>query len=282
MRSAINLRIKTKTEEVQSMSSASPSKAIVCIKQVPDTETKIKLRADNNGIDTTGIKWVMNPYDEYAVEEAIKMREAGNISQVVVLSLGPKSRTSDVLRTALAMGADEAVLIDGPEDLDAHVVATALSAAIKLEGEFKVILTGRLSIDGNAASVGQMLAEYLNIPHSTVVTKIVLDGAVAQVDREIDGGSRELLQLKLPALMAANKGLNMPRYASLPGIMKAKKKVIKEIALDTLGIAAGAARIRHINFSLPKDKPSVNLLSGESSAQVQQLTKLLREEAKVI
>jgi electron transfer flavoprotein beta subunit len=264
------------------MSSASPSKAIVCIKQVPDTETKIKLRADNNGIDTTGIKWVMNPYDEYAVEEAIKMREAGNISQVVVLSLGPKSRTSDVLRTALAMGADEAVLIDGPEDLDAHVVATALSAAIKLEGEFKVILTGRLSIDGNAASVGQMLAEYLNIPHSTVVTKIVLDGAVAQVDREIDGGSRELLQLKLPALMAANKGLNMPRYASLPGIMKAKKKVIKEIALDTLGIAAGAARIRHINFSLPKDKPSVNLLSGESSAQVQQLTKLLREEAKVI
>src|SRR4051812_19301721 len=132
-------------------------KVIVCIKQVPDTETKIKIRADGNGIDPAGVKWVMNPYDEFAVEEAVKMRESGKATQVVAISLGPKARVSETLRTALAMGADEAVVIDASDELDSYTTAKALAAAIRAEGEFKMILTGKQAIDDNQSAVSQML-----------------------------------------------------------------------------------------------------------------------------
>jgi electron transfer flavoprotein beta subunit len=258
-------------------------KVFVCIKQVPDTETKIKLKPDASGIDPAGVKWVMNPYDEFAVEEAIKLKESGKAANVTVLSLGPKARVVESLRTALAMGADDAVVIDAPDNLDPSATAKALAAAIKAEGgDYRFVLTGKLAIDDNAASVGQMIAENLAIPHATVISKLETADSNGTVEREIEGGAREILQLQLPAVIAANKGLNMPRYASLPGIMKAKKKVIKEVALDSLGVSAADSRIRFKGFQMPPEKPAVKMMSGDAAAQASALVKLLREEAKVI
>ena len=257
-------------------------KAYVCIKQVPDTETKVKLRSDQNGIDAAGIKWVMNPYDEYAVEEAIKLREGGRCSAVIVMSLGPKARVSECLRTALAMGADEAIVIDGPEELDASSTAKGLAAAIKAEGDFKFVLTGKLAIDDNNSAVSQMLAEYLSLPHATVVSKMTTTETSALCEREIEGGTREMIELILPALVAANKGLNVPRYASLPGIMKAKKKLIKEVALSSLDVGPSDSHYKFVAFQLPPEKPSVKMLSGDAKQQAAELAGLLRNEAKLI
>jgi electron transfer flavoprotein beta subunit len=257
-------------------------KIFVCIKQVPDTETKIKLKSDASGVDFTGVKWVMNPYDEFAVEEAIKLREAGKATGVTVFSVGPKSRVVEALRTALAMGADDAVVIDAPEDLDSSAVAKALAGAIKAEGEFRYILTGKLAIDDNASAVSQMLAENLNLPQATVISKLEVGDTTAIAEREVEGGTREVLELKGPAVIAANKVLNMPRYASLPGIMKAKKKVIKELTLDAVGASASEIRVRYKNYQLPPDKPAVKMLAGDAAAQSHELATLLRNEAKVI
>lgn len=258
-------------------------KAYVCIKQVPDTETKIKLKPDSSGIDPAGVKWVMNPYDEFAVEEAIKMKESGKVTTVVALGLGPKARVIEALRTALAMGADEAIVIDAPENTDAALTAKSLAAAIRLEGgDYKCVLTGKLAIDDNAASVGQMVAEFLGIPHASVVSKLELSETTAISEREIEGGTREICQVQLPAVFAANKGLNMPRYASLPGIMKAKKKTIKELTLEAVGAHPGDQRIQFKSYQMPAEKPPVKMLTGDPASMASQLAKLLREEAKVI
>ncbi|MDX9731960.1 MAG: electron transfer flavoprotein subunit beta/FixA family protein [Bdellovibrionales bacterium] len=256
-------------------------KIFVCVKQVPDTETKIKLKADASGIDTAGIKWVMNPYDEFAVEEAIKVRDGGKATGVTVVSVGPKARTVETLRTALAMGADDAIVIDAGDDIDSTVTAKALAAAIKAEGEFGAIFTGKLAIDDNLASVSQMVAEFLAIPHATVISKLEV-GDQLTAEREVEGGTKEVLQLSKPALIAANKGLNMPRYPSLPGIMKAKKKPIKELTLESLGVSASDARTKHLNYQLPAEKPAVKMIEGDAAAQAKTLATLLRQEAKVL
>lgn len=257
-------------------------KIFVCVKQVPDTETKIKIAADQAGIDSAGIKWVMNPYDEFAVEEAVKMRDANAGSQVWVLSSGPKARVVESLRTALAMGADEAIVINAEEKLDNFSTARALAEVIKAEGDAKVVFTGKMAIDDNASSVSQMMAEFLNIPHATVVSKFAFAGENISVERDVEGGAKEIVQMMAPAVVAANKGLNMPRYASLPGIMKAKKKTIKEIEFSSLGIGADAVKIKYSGFTLPAEKPPVKMISGDSSAQVHELVQLLRDEAKVL
>lgn len=246
-------------------------KVFVCVKQVPDTETKIKIRADGNGIETAGIKWVMNPYDEFAVEEAIKMKETGKATNVTVIGLGPKVRVSETLRTALAMGADDAIVIDAPEDADSFTTAKALAAAIKAEGEFKFILTGKLAIDDNQASVGQMIAEFLSVPHTTVVSKLDYGDNQVTAEREVEGGTREVVQLTLPAVVGANKGLNAPRYASLPGIMKAKKKTIKEIALGSLDTSASDVRLKFQGFQLPPEKPAAKVIPGDAATAAAQL-----------
>ncbi len=256
-------------------------KIFVCIKQVPDTETKIKIGSDSQSIDTTGVKWVMNPYDEYAVEESIKLRDANPGSQVWLISVGPKKRTVDSLRTALAMGADEAIAVDAPENLDPFQTAKALASVIQQEGGGKVVFTGKVAIDDNAASVSQMVAEFLKIPHTTVVSKFSMTAENVIVERDVEGGAKEVVQMLAPAVVAANKGLNMPRYASLPGIMKAKKKTIKE--LDLAGLNTGATnKTKVLSMELPPEKPPVKMLSGDASAQVAALVKSLRDEAKVL
>lgn len=257
-------------------------KIFVCIKQVPDTETKIKILPDGSGIDPAGVKWVMNPYDEFAVEESIKLRDANPGAQIFVITLGPKARAVEVLRTALAMGADEGIVINAPEGLDNFNTARALAEVIKQEGGGKVIFTGKLAIDDNSSSVPQMLAEFLSVPHATVVSKFSLAGEAVNVERDIEGGAKEVLQLMAPAVVAASKGLNMPRYASLPGIMKAKKKTLKEVELSALGVAPSDSKIKMSSFSLPAEKPAAKLISGDSSAQVHELVRLLRDESKVL
>jgi electron transfer flavoprotein beta subunit len=253
----------------------------VCVKQVPDTETKIKLSADANSIDTAGFKWVINPYDEYAIEEALKFKQAKPEAVVNVISVGPKARASEALRTALAMGADEAIVIDAPESVDNLTVASALAAAIK-DSSPALIFSGKSAIDDNSLAVSQMLAELLKLPHATSVTKFENKGDSVVVEREIDGGAKEVVELKLPAVVAANKGLNTPRYASLPGIMKAKKKVIKELSLDGLGVSATQSKVKFAAYQLPPDRPACKILSGDPGAQTSALVGLLRNESKVI
>lgn len=257
-------------------------KIFVCVKQVPDTETKIQLKADKSGIEETGIKWVLNPYDEFAVEEALKVKEANAGSTVTAVSVGPKGRVIDALRTALAMGADEAVVVDAPEAMDPLATAQALARAIKKEGEPTFVFTGKLAIDDNSAAVGQMVAEFLSIPHVTVVSKIAYEAGQVTAERETEGGSREIFTVKTPCLLAANKGLNTPRYASLPGIMKAKKKPVKELALADVDLSPAASKVKFKNFELPPEKPAVKMLSGDAATQAKELVKLLMNEAKVL
>lgn len=254
----------------------------VCIKQVPDTETKVRLKPDNSGIITDGIKWIISPYDEHAIEEALKIKQAQPGTEVFVFTVGPKSRAGEALRTALAMGADEGVLIDAEEGIDNFVTAKALAGSIQKEGQFDLILTGKLAIDDNQSAVSQMLAEFIQVPHATVVSKLTSEGAAVVVERETEGGTRETFQLTLPALVGANKGLNVPRYASLPGIMKAKKKQLKEHSLSDYGLSISNNKISYSGFTLPPEKPPVKILSGDLKSQAKELAKLLREEAKVL
>ena len=256
-------------------------KIFVCLKQVPDTETRIQVKGDKSGIEEAGIKWIMNPYDEFAVEEALKVKEAKGAGSVTVVSVGPKARVSEALRTAMAMGADDAIVIDTNEQLDSFWTAKALAAAIQKEGAFDLVFGGKLAIDDNAASVPQILAEFLGVPHVTVVSKLALDGGVT-AEREIEGGAREIFSVQGPCVIAANKGLNTPRYASLPGIMKAKKKPLKEIPLADLGIDTGKMKTRLKDFQLPPEKPAVKMLAGDSAAQAKELVRLLMDEAKVL
>jgi electron transfer flavoprotein beta subunit len=256
-------------------------KIFVCLKQVPDTESRIQLKADKSGIEEAGIKWIMNPYDEYAVEEALKVKEAKGAGSVTVISLGPKARVSEALRTAMAMGADDAIVIDSTETLDSYWTAKALATAIQKEGAFDIVFGGNLAIDDNAASVPQILAEFLGVPHVTVVTKLSVSGEII-AEREIEGGAREVFAIQGPCVIAANKGLNTPRYASLPGIMKAKKKPLKELAINDLGVSADKMKVRLKNFQLPPEKPPVKLIPGDAAAQAKELVRLLMDEAKVL
>ena len=257
-------------------------KIFVCVKQVPDTEAKIKILPDQSGIDSAGIKWVMNPYDENAVEEAVKLRDANPGSQLWAITLGPKSRTVECLRTALAMGADEAIVINAAENTDAFSTAKALAAAIKAEGGAQIIFSGKLAIDDNGSSVSQMIAQFLNVPHTTVVTKFTYTAESSTVERDAEGGAKEVVQMMNPCVVGANKGLNMPRYASLPGIMKAKKKTIKEVEIASLGVSGADNKVKYSGFSLPADKAPVKMITGDSAAQASDLVRLLRDEAKVL
>lgn len=257
-------------------------KILVCVKQVPDTNTKVQIKADKSGIETTGVKWVLNPYDEFAVEEAIKLRDANAGSQLFVATLGPKARAVESLRTALAMGADEAIMIDAPENADNFLTAKALAAMIQKEGSFDMVFTGKLAIDDQQAAVTQMLANFANLPHASVISKFQRNDTVSTLEREIEGGAKEVIEVKGPFVLGANKGLNTPRYASLPGIMKAKKKTVKEYTLADLGVSDADIKVKVSNFSLPADRAAVKMISGEAQEQASTLTKLLREEAKVL
>lgn len=252
----------------------------VCIKQVPATETKIKINADGKSIDPAGIKWIMSPYDEFAVEEALRVKEKNAGSTVTVFTAGPQ-RTTEAIRTALAMGCDNATWIETPEDCDSFQAARALSEAIKKEGAFDIIFTGKQAIDDDCAQVSQLIASLLEVPYATVVLNAEYGNTIT-VKRETEGGTLEVIELQKPCLIAAQKGLNEPRFASLPNIMKAKKKEIKQLKMADLGVTDADKKVRMVNMQLPPPKQAGKKVAGDSAAQAKDLVRMLREEAKVI
>ncbi|MBI2982242.1 MAG: electron transfer flavoprotein subunit beta/FixA family protein [Deltaproteobacteria bacterium] len=254
----------------------------VFVKQVPDTETKIRVKSDRSGIETDGVKFIVNPYDEYAIEEALKTKEKIGNGEVVVVSLGP-ARVIDALRSGLAMGADRAIQIDDAGiPLDSFVTAKILANAAETE-KFDLIFCGKQAIDDDAAQVPQMVAELLNIPHLMVIEKFELNAEKkgARVHRRIGGGAKEVYDVTFPAIFGCEKGLNTPRYASLPGIMKAKTKPLAILkAADLMGDSK--PRSHSANYRLPPERPAGRMLQGTPEEVVKELVKLLREEAKVI
>lgn len=253
---------------------------VACVKQVPDTEALIKVKPDGSGIDEGGIKWVMNPYDEYAVEEALKLKEAKG-GEVTIVSVGP-ARAIESIRTALAMGAEKGIHISDPalDNADAYNTAAALAAAIKGVNP-DIIYCGMRAIDDDNGQVGSVLAELLGLPQITVVTKIDYEEGKIKAVKPIEG-AQLLIESPLPCVVTAQKGLNEPRYASLPGIMKAKKKPVDVKDAAALGVSV-APKSKVAKMTPPPERAPGKIIAGDDpAAKAAELVRLLREEAKVI
>ncbi|HTR97798.1 MAG TPA: electron transfer flavoprotein subunit beta/FixA family protein [Candidatus Acidoferrales bacterium] len=247
---------------------------IVCIKQVPDTETRVKVAPDGRSLEPAGVTWILNPYDEFAVEGALQLKEKLGAGEVVVISLGAAG-VATTLRSALAMGADRAIhLKTDAVALDSLAVARSLAAAIRPLSP-GLIWLGKTAVDDDSASVGPMLATLLGLPCATAISKFELDGAVARVEREIEGGS-ERVELPTPCVVTTDKGLNQPRYASLKGIMAAKKKPIDEPIAEP-----GQPGLEVLALELPPPRAAGRIV-GEGAGAVPELLRVLRDEAKVI
>ena len=255
---------------------------VVCIKQTPDTEAKIVVQANGKDVEKDKFKYIMSSYDELAVEEGIKLKEKFG-GTVTVVTVGT-AKTHEILRSALAMGADSAIQIwdDSLENIDSYVTAKLLAKAIKNQG-FDIVLCGQKAIDTGASLVGGMVAEMLSIPQVYLVTKLeTVDETKLLAHRQIEGGE-EVIEVSLPVLITAQRGLNTPRYIKLPDIMKAKKKELKTLGLSDLGfsVADVAPKVNVVEITLPPAKKAGKIFTnGESD--VAELVKLLREEAKVI
>ena len=247
---------------------------VVCIKQVADTETRVKVGADGKTLDPAGVTWILNPYDEFALEQALQIKEKLGAGEVVVLSLGGANVTT-TLRNALAMGADRAIHLRS--DLvqpDPLAVAGALAAELG-PLQPRLVWMGKQAVDDDQAQVGPMVAELLGLPCVTVVGHMELDGTRALLEREIEGG-REVVEVTLPAVITTDKGLNQPRYASLKGIMAAKKKPI-----DERPAALPEPVLEIVAMALPSSRTAGRMV-GTGVEAVSELVRLLREEAKVI
>jgi electron transfer flavoprotein beta subunit len=257
-------------------------KIAVLIKRVPDTASVFKIGGDNKSVDTGGLKFVMSPYDEHAVEEALQIREAGNAEEVVVVTMGMDG-TQETIRQALAMGADRAIFVKDVEGTNCKGTAQVLAAALKTE-EFQLVFAGKQAVDDDASQVPERVAELLEIPHSSVVTNLDFADGKITVTREIEGGNYTL-ELPTPALATIEKGINSPRYPTLPNIMKAKKKEIKEISLGDLGLSQDdiASGIQIENMALPRQDRLNSILEGETNEEkVSALLSALRETEKVL
>lgn len=247
---------------------------MVCLKQVPDSETRVKLAADGKSMDPSGVSLVVNTYDEYAIEEAIKLREAAGAGEVIIVSLGAAGAAT-AIRNALAMGADRGIHLKADAThADGRAIAEALASAIK-DLSPDLVLCGKQAIDDDGAQVGPRIAELLGLPCVTVATALEITGGRARVEREIEGGI-EVCECALPALITTQKGLNEPRYASLKGIMAAKKKELLEqdVTLSASGLTISS-------MSLPAAR-SAGRMVGTGTAAVPELVRILREEARVI
>ena len=258
----------------------------VCVKQVPDTETKIIPTGDGSFIETNSIKWIMNPYCEFAVEQALLVQAANAGSTVTVVRVG-SSKDTEALRTAMAMGADDAFLVEAGDNLDSYMIAKALKGAIEKSGKTPdLILTGKQAIDDDCLQVPQVLATMLNLPSVSVVVGYEGSATDITVKREVEGGALEVYGVKLPAMIACNKGINTPRYASLPGIMKAKKKPLTTLSLADVGVSDADKRVKYSNFQLPPEKPPGKKFDATDAAKqaavVKEVVGLLRTEAKVL
>jgi len=248
-------------------------KILVTVKRVVDFNIKVRAKADGSGVDIANVKMSMNPFDEIAVEQAVRLKEAGVATEIVAVSLGV-SQCQETLRTALAMGADRAILVESNAELQPLAVAKLLKAVIAKESP-NLIIMGKQAIDDDCNQTGQMLAALLNWPQATFASKVSVANGKAVVTREVDGGL-ETLSMTLPALITTDLRLNEPRYATLPNIMKAKKKPLQTLAPEALGVDVTPRLVTVKVQEPPKRK------GGEIVVDVAQLVRKLRNEAMVI
>ena len=259
--------------------------SLVCIAYVPDTETRIKIGADGKSIDESDVKWIVSPYDEFALEEALRIKEKKGAGNVTVISVGPE-RVKTGLRECLARGADDAIWVDSGSAsfLDALGTAKALAAAAK-GGSYDFFWFGQKGVGYDESLVGPMFAELMGIPHVANVVKLEVGEGKVTADREIEG-AHEIVESALPVALTAQKGLNEPRYASLKGIMAAKKKPVAEKKLAELGVPEADpanAKTRWRKLELPPARQAVKLIPADDpAAAAKELVRLLREEAKVL
>ncbi|WML24967.1 electron transfer flavoprotein subunit beta/FixA family protein [Neobacillus sp. OS1-33] len=252
---------------------------LVLLKQTFDTEEKISIQ--NGQIEEDGREFIINPYDEYAVEEAIKLKEEHG-GEVTVITVGP-DRSETALRTAMAMGVDKGILVDDEALVsDEYTISKVLSTIIK-DRAYDIILTGNMSVDNGAGQVGIRLAEELGITPLSTVVKLTIEDEKVTVVRDVEGDS-EIIETQLPLLITAQQGLNEPRYPSLPGIMKAKKKPIERIDGDDLEISLAEIQAKSIIIDqfMPKAKDAGRILTGDPANQVKELVQVLQNEAKVL
>jgi electron transfer flavoprotein beta subunit len=248
-------------------------KVLVSVKRVVDYNVKVRVKADGTGVETANVKMSMNPFDEIAVEEAVRLKEAGVVTEIVVLSAGPQA-CQETLRTALAIGADRAILVETDAELQPLAVAKLLKAVCAKESPQLVIL-GKQAIDDDCNQTGQMLAALAGLPQATFASKVEIGEGSAKVTREIDGGL-ETVEVKLPAVVTADLRLNTPRYATLPNIMKAKKKPLDVVKPDALGVDV-APRLKTLKVAEPGKRKA-----GVMVKDVADLVDKLKNEAKVI
>jgi len=248
-------------------------KVLVSVKRVIDYNVKVRVKADGTGVETANVKMSMNPFDEIAMEEAVRLKEAGVVTEIIAVSCGAQA-CQETLRTALAIGADRAILVETGEDLQPLAVAKLLKAICQKEAPRLVIL-GKQAIDDDANQTGQMLAALLGWPQATFASKVVVDKEQAKVTREVDGGL-ETISIKLPAIVTTDLRLNEPRYVTLPNIMKAKKKTLETLKPDALGVDV-APRLQTLKVSEPPKRKA-----GVKVPDAKALVDKLRNEAKVI
>ena len=248
-------------------------KILVAVKRVVDYNVKVRVKSDNSGVDIANVKMSMNPFDEIAVEEAVRLKEAGMVTEIIVVSAGP-TQCQETLRTALAIGADRAILVESDADLQPLAVAKILKALTDKERAQMVIL-GKQAIDDDSNQTGQMLAALLDIPQATFASKVVIADGKATVTREVDGGL-ETIALTLPAVITTDLRLNEPRYVTLPNIMKAKKKTLEVVKPEELGVDI-APRLKTLKVEEPPKRTA-----GVMVADVAALVEKLKNEAKVI
>ncbi|MCF7644752.1 electron transfer flavoprotein subunit beta/FixA family protein [Bacillus subtilis] len=248
-------------------------KVLVAVKRVVDYNVKIRVKSDGSGVELTNVKMSMNPFDEIAVEEALKLKEAGKVSEVVVVSIGP-AQAQETLRTALAMGADRAVLVKNDDAVEPLAVAKILKGVVEAEQPQLVIL-GKQAIDDDANQTGQMLSALLGWAQATFASEVQLSDASANVTREVDGGL-QTIEIKLPAIITTDLRLNQPRYASLPNIMKAKKKPLDEKTPADYGVDT-APRLKILKTEEPSGRKA-----GVKVASVAELVDKLKNEAGVL
>jgi electron transfer flavoprotein beta subunit len=258
-------------------------KILVAIKQVPDTATQVKIAGDAKSIETAGITWIVSPYDEFAVEEALRIKEKRGQGEVVAVTLGP-DRAKEALRSCLAMGADRAIHVNDPAlaTADTLTTARALAAVIKQE-QPALVLVGRQAIDDDMGAVGAQLAEVLDWPCAYWIMEETIDADAKTVKaaRQVEGGL-EVFELPLPAVLAAQKGLNEPRYPTLKGIMGAKKKEIKDVKAGDLGLGAEAPQLSITKLEALPPRPPGRIIDGDVQTAVKELVRSLREDAKAI
>ena len=248
-------------------------KVLVSVKRVVDYNVKVRVKADGTGVETANVKMSMNPFDEIAVEEAVRLKEAGVVTEIVAVSCGPQA-CQETLRTALAIGADRAILVEGDAELQPLAVAKLLRAVCQKELP-RLVIMGKQAIDDDSNQTGQMLAALMGWSQATFASKLKIEGDKAQVTREVDGGL-DTISVKLPAVVTTDLRLNEPRYVTLPNIMKAKKKPLENLKPDALGVNV-APRLKTLKVSEPPKRKG-----GVKVADAKALVDKLRNEAKVI